>query len=265
MKTVLKIFGGLIVLLLLVIASAWVSMMPNVPDSQWEFETTAAAQPRNFLIFGGTRNTGLEVAKILTARGDKVTVFVRESSDRSLVEPLGVEFAVGDALQPDTVAAAFATAEFDAVLTTIGGLRAATPPDYEGNKNIFDAAKAAGVDRVIMISTVGAGNSEVAIPWVSKLMLSEVAVLKSKAEEHMKQLGLAYTVIRPGGLPFDSGTGGGILSEDPETFGFIARPDLARLVVAAFDDERTIGKTFSAIDPVRTSLLWAPPEEGAGQ
>ena len=158
MKTLLKFFGGLIIVLLLIIASAWVSMMPNIPDATWQFESNAAAEPRSFLIFGATRNTGLEVAKLLIARGDKVTAFVRETSDRSAVAPLGVNFVVGDALQPETVVAAFGSGEFDAVLTTIGGLRSPTPPDFEGNKNIFDAASAAGVDRVIMISTVGAGN-----------------------------------------------------------------------------------------------------------
>ncbi|NND53794.1 MAG: SDR family oxidoreductase [Gammaproteobacteria bacterium] len=260
MKTFLKIVGGLVVVLLLIVASAWVAMMPNVPDEQWVFETDVPAEPRNFLIFGATRHTGLEVAKILTARGDSVTVFVRESSDRSQVEPLGVDFVVGDALDADSVRAAFASDNFDAVLTTIGSLRAETPPDYLGNKNIFDAAAEAGVDRVIMISTVGAGDSYDAMPWLSELMLAEVAKLKTQAEDHLKALGLNYTIIRPGGMPYDGGTGGGILSEDPSAFGFIARPDVARLVVGAFDDTRTIGRTFAAMDPVRTSILWAPEQ-----
>lgn len=261
MKTFLKIIGGLVVILLLVIASAWMSMTPNIPDEYWSFETDVSGEPRSFLIFGGTRHTGLEVAKILTARGDKVTVFVRETSDRSQVEPLGVDFVVGDALEADTVTAAFASGEFDAVLTTIGSLSAETPPDYLGNKNIYDAAKAAGVNRVIMVSTIGAGDSYDAMPWLSEIMLAEVAKLKTQAEDHMKDIGLDYTIIRPGGMPYDGGTGGGIMSEDPSAFGFIARPDVARLIVGSFDDSRTIGKTFSALDPVRTSLLWAPDEE----
>lgn len=260
MKVLLKILGGLVLLVALFFASAYVSMLPNIPDEQWQFERTVADEPRNFLIFGATRNTGLEVARILTARGDRVTVFVRETSDRSEVEPLGVNFAVGDALEPATVAAAFAADNYDAVLTTIGGFRGPNPPDFEGNRNIFDAAKNAGVDRVIMISTIGAGDSNVAIPWVSNLMLSDVARLKTEAEDHLKAGGLAYTIIRPGGLPFDVGTGGGILTEDPEAFGFIAREDLARLVVAAFDDGRTAGRTFSAMDPARTTLFYKAGE-----
>jgi len=261
MKTFLKILGGLLLVVVLFFGSAFVSMLPNIPDGKWRFERTVLDEPRNFLIFGATRNTGLEVAKILTARGDNVTVFVRETSDRSQVAPLGVDFVVGDALEPATVEAAFASGDFDAVLTTIGGFRGPNPPDYEGNRNIFDAAKNAGVERVIMISTIGAGDSEVAIPWVSNLMLSDVAALKTQAEEHLKASGLDYTIIRPGGLLFDVGTGGGILSEDREAFGFIAREDLARLVVACFDDERTAGKTFSAMDPERTTLFYKAGEQ----
>ena len=261
MKTFLKILGGLVLLVVLFFASAFVSMLPNIPDEQWQFQRTVADEPRSFLIFGATRNTGLEVAKLLTARGDSVTVFVRETSDRSQVEPLGVDFVVGDALEPDSVAAAFAAGEFDAVLTTIGGFRGPNPPDFVGNRNIFDAAKGAGVDRVIMISTIGAGDSDVAIPWVSNLILSDVAALKTQAEDHLKASGLAYTIIRPGGLPFDIGTGSGLLSEDPAAFGFIAREDLARLVVSSFDDDRTAGKTFSAMDPARTTLFYRAGEE----
>ena len=74
------------------------------------FEMEADAAPEgghHVLLFGGTRNTGLEVAKILAERGDRVTAFVRPSSDRSGLEPLGVSFAVGDALDMDSVQAAF--------------------------------------------------------------------------------------------------------------------------------------------------------------
>ena len=102
------------------------------------------------LVFGGTRNTGLEAVKLLTVRGDKVTAFVRETSDRSQLEPLGVEFVVGDAMDAGTIAKAFAQSDFDAVITTVGNIRAKPAPDYIGNANIFDAAVAAGVKRVVM-------------------------------------------------------------------------------------------------------------------
>ncbi len=205
------------------------------------------------LVFGGTRNTGLEVVKLLTVRGDKVTALVRPTSDRSALEPLGVDFAVGDAMEPESIDRAFEASEFDAVLTTIGNIRANPPPDFKGNANIFDAAKRAGVNRVIMVSTIGAGDSNSAAPWLSKLALSKLLPLKTQAEDHLRASGLDYTIVRPGGLPPGPGSGRGFLSEDPTTFGFIARPDLARLIVGILDDDKTIGKTYSAIDPERSS------------
>ena len=142
----------------------------------------------------------------------------------------------------------------DAVLTTIGNLRANPPPDYQGNANIFDAARRAGVDRVVMVSTIGAGDSNSAAPWLSKLALSKVLPLKTQAEDYLRESGLDYTIVRPGGLPPDAAaTGRGLLSEDTSTFGFIGRPDLARLIVGILDDDKTIGKTYSAIDPERSS------------
>ena len=50
------------------------------------------------LIFGATRNTGLEIAKILVGRGEAVTAFVRPTSNLENLEPLDVDYFVGDAL-----------------------------------------------------------------------------------------------------------------------------------------------------------------------
>ncbi len=75
-------------------------------------EPADPASPQSILIFGATRGTGLELARLLTARGDSVTAFVRPTSDRSGLEPLGVEFIVGDALVAEEVKAAFAESSY---------------------------------------------------------------------------------------------------------------------------------------------------------
>lgn len=255
-KTILISIAGLFLALGIVL---YATMRQNLPNDTFELTPPATIGNLNVLVFGGTRNTGLEVVKLLTVRGEKVTAFVRETSDRSHLEPLGVEFVVGDAMDSGTIAKAFAQSDFDAVITTIGNIRAKPAPDYIGNANIFDAAVAAGVKRVIMISTVGAGDSKEAAPWVSRLLLMKVIPLKTQAEDHLRASGLDYTIIRPGGLPYGGGTGRGVLSEDPNTFGFIARPDLARLLVGVLDDDQAIGKTFAAIDPLRS----APWDDGS--
>ena len=255
MRILLKLLGGLVGLFVLLFVFVFFDMQPNIPDESFEFTPPAMTGDKHVLIFGATRNTGYEIAEDLINRGDKVTAFVRESSDRSLLESLGVDFVVGDAIDAETVQAAFAAGEYDAVITTMGAYSAPIPPDYVGNANVFDAAVVTGVQRVIMISTVGAGDSKTAAPLLSRIFLRGVTPLKTQAEEHLKDSGLAYTIVRPGGLPPGVETGSGILSEDRSAMGFIRRPDLARLVVAALDDDNTIGKTFAAIDPVQKGPL----------
>ena len=214
--------------------------------------TTDPASAGRFLIFGATRGTGLELAKLLTARGDQVTAFVRPTSDRSGLEPLGVTFVVGDALVADEVNAAFTEGKYRTVITTLGCFRCEVPPDYLGNKNVFDAAKTAAVSRVMMISSVGAGNSADAPPWISKWILSDVLVLKTQAEEHLQNSGLPYTIIRPGGLKDADATGNGLLTEDVMAMGIITRKDLAQLMLESLDNDTTANKVYTAKDSEMT-------------
>jgi len=109
------------------------------------------------LIFGATRNTGLETAKILVARGDRITAFVREESDIAALQNLGVPLVYGDALEAESVNAAFEGQDFDAVVTTLGGGVRNTEVDSIGNGNVFAAAEKAGVKRLVLITAIGAG------------------------------------------------------------------------------------------------------------
>ena len=253
MKKVLKVLGGLVGVVVLLVVSlvlfVMVTLKPNVPDDTFALQPRAVVGDRHVLIFGATGKLGIEIVQDLMQRGDKVTAFVRESSNRSQLEPLGVDFVVGDVMDYDTVLAALNAGEYDAVVATIAGMSVENL-DSQGNINVADAAVAAGVDRLIMISSVGAGDSIDAAPLISKPALSKVLPQKTAAEDHVRNSGLDFTILRPGGLPPGIvATGRGVVSEDNMTMGFIKRPDLARLVVGVLDDDRTVGKTLAVIDP----------------
>lgn len=218
--------------------------------------SSSRAAARRVIVFGASRDTGLEVTKLLAARGDPVTAFVRPSSDRGGLAALDVAYAVGDALEPTSLAAAFAAQRYDAVICTIGGSRADRRPDYEGVRNIVDAAKAAGVRRFILVTVIGAGDSWNAVSDRVKQVLGPVIELKTKAEAYLAQSGLDYTIIRPGGLNDLPAAGRGRLYEDHMTMGEIGRADLALLVVQALDDDATIGRIYHAIDE---EMLGKPP------
>lgn len=251
MRLFLKILAGLFLLLIIAIGTLAFSLRAQQPATTFEAKARATGDGTSYLIFGATRNTGLMVARILAARGDRVTAFVRPTSNISDLEKLDVEIAVGDAMEIDTVRAAMAAGEFDAVLTTIGCFSCDPPPDYLGNANIFTAASEAGIDRVVLVTTIGPGESFDSLPGLSARFLADMIPLKEQAEDALRESGLDFTIVRPGGLSSDNRTGNGILSEDPQAFGYIFREDLAELIVAVLDDDRTIGRTFAAIDSKR--------------
>jgi len=235
---------------------AMCALLPGAAPAQTA-AAPAAATPDQVLIVGGTRRTGLEIVKLLLARGQAVTVMARPSSDTSALEQLGVPIVRADALDAAQVKSTFAGGRFRAVISTLGASRSdKKPPDFEGNRNVIDAAKDAGVRRFLLVSTIGAGSSSDTASVAAKLMYGNVMTLKTQAEEYLAASSLDYTVIRPGGLLDKEASGKAVLSEDPETFSLIARADLAQLLVDALDDRKTIGRTYSAYDETREGF-WA--------
>lgn len=209
---------------------------------------TAAESP-GVLVFGGTRGVGLETVRLLHARGEAVTVLVRESSDTAALANTGARLVTGDALDRPSVEAAFATGDFRAVISTLSGKgKDGRYADSEGNINAMDAAKAAGVQRFVLVSSIGVGDSENALPWIARFMLRSFLEQKGLAEAHLFKSGLSYTVIRPGNLSNDDTSDTAMLTEDPTVGGGISRRDVARLLVDALDDPATYGKVYSAID-----------------
>ncbi len=251
MRLLLKIIGVLFLLLVVAIGGLAFSLRAQHPETTFDVRARETGDGSSYLIFGATRNTGLMVTQILVGRGDRVTAFVRPTSNRAELEKLGVAFAVGDAMDIDSVRAAAAGGDYDAVLTTVGCLRCDPPVDYQGNANIIRAAGEAGIRRLVLVTTIGAGDSADALHWLSSRFLARTLPLKTRAEDELRESGLDYTIIRPGGLRSGHRTGNGVLSEDRSAFGYIFREDLAEVIVAALDDDRAIGKTFAAIDAKR--------------
>lgn len=199
---------------------------------------------------GASRGVGREIAQYLTAQQLKVRAFLRTTAVASELERMGIEVVLGDALNVGDVERAMLTDEpIHTVISTIGGLPSDVErPDYPGNKNLIDAAVKAGVQKFILVSSIGAGNSVVAASPQVLEVLGKVLAEKDKAEQHLIASGLTYTIIRPGGLKSEPATGNGVLTEDPHIIGSINRADVAQLVGRCLNSERANNKILSAID-----------------
>lgn len=251
LKAILKGLAGLVLLLVLAVAYLLYDVRARVPESTYPLAAPASTSPdpRPVLVFGASGQTGIELVKLLRARGDAVTAAVRASSDRTELEALGVDFVVADALDAESVTRAAASDDFRAIVSSLYCRDCQPSVDDVGNINVAEGAKAAGVPRMLMISTIGAGDSYDSANLISRYILRDVLPKKTAAENHLIASGQPYTIIRPGGLLTGPPTGRGYLSEDRNAFGFIRRADLARMLVAVLDDRNTISKIFAAADP----------------
>ncbi|KAF7599017.1 MAG: epimerase [Candidatus Dactylopiibacterium carminicum] len=200
------------------------------------------------ILFGARKGAGLAIAQAARAAGWAVTAVVRPGADASALVAAGCEVRTADALDREAVTAAFAGLPEDVrVATTLGGQDISV--DDQGNRNVIDATKAHGAPGLLLVSSLGAGDSrEYASP---RLLAAIGAVLeaKTRAEEHLRASGLAFAIVRPGGLVDAPLSGTGQLVRMQDVHGFIAREELARLVFGLLADNRLLGQTLAAIDP----------------
>lgn len=210
------------------------------------------------LVVGGG-GMGMEVMQTLSKAGSWVTVFQRGEKFRKEIEGLGAMLAIGDVMDPPTIEKALRSNTFDSVICTVGGGTKNPEVDKDGCINVMRAAKKAGVKRFLLVSSIGVGDSVVAVDEKTLGVLKLVLEAKFGAEEELKSSGLTYTILRPGGLVPGPSSGKGILTEDPSIVGLISRAEVASLIMKVLFKREAEFKTLSAIDserlmPPRTSL-----------
>jgi len=200
--------------------------------------------PAPLLIFGASRGTGLEVARLARRKGQSVYGVIRSQS--AALEQLGVKTLSGNVDDAAQVADVCLQArDAGAVVSTLGG----GTSDGDGTMRVIDAVRAGGIRRFILVSSLGAGDSRA---YASQRLLDAIGPIleeKTRAENHLAASGLDFTIIRPGQLLDAPANHRASLREDPSLHGGIPRADLAALILECLDQPETIGRTFTAVDP----------------
>jgi uncharacterized protein YbjT (DUF2867 family) len=201
-------------------------------------------------VAGASRGVGQEIAKYLIAHDMKVKALLRTESAANSLAAIGVDTVLGDALKVDDVEKAVLGNEpIRAVISTLGGLPTdGVKPDFIGNKNLIDAAIKAKVEKFILVTSIGCGDSVGALPPQALEALKPVLIEKEKAEQHLMNSGINYIIIRPGGLKSEPATGNGILTTDPRIVGSIHRADVADLVCRCLNSANANNQILSALD-----------------
>ena len=196
---------------------------------------------------GASRGVGLEIAKRLAQRHIPTIAFLRQP--QSEIEALGIQVRSGDAMNPDDVAAAMAGSDIETVISPIGGTSVeGVRSDFVGNRNLIDAAVHVGAKHFILVTSIGTGESAIALPESALQALGAVLKEKALAEHHLRNSGLTYTIVRPGGLKSEPATGNGVLTADSSIGGIIHRADVAELISQCVHNPKSYNQTLGAVD-----------------
>lgn len=197
----------------------------------------------HIIVIGGHGKVALRLARILTERGDQVTSVFRNPGHTDEVAATGAKPVTADIEQLDTEALADLLAGHDAVVFSAGaggGDPARTyAVDRDAAIRVIDAAARANVKRFVMVSYFGAGPNHGVSPEDSFFAYAEA---KAAADAHLRATDLDWTVLGPGRLTLDSGTGH---IEVDKAKGEVSRADVAAVVAAALQDDSTIGRTIN--------------------
>jgi uncharacterized protein YbjT (DUF2867 family) len=199
-------------------------------------------------VAGASRGVGREIVKELLNHHQPVKALLRSNNTQDELE--GVKVVLGDALNMDELKRDMLDGDvISAMISTIGGLpKDGERADYLGNRNLIDIAVTIGVKHFILITSIGSGESIVALPPQVLEVLGPVLKEKEKAEKHLINSGLNYTIIRPGGLKTAPATNRGLLTTDYHVSGTIHRADVAKLAYKCLISLAARGKILSAVD-----------------
>ena len=194
-------------------------------------------------IAGGHGQIALRLARLLSQRGDQVVALIRNPEHAEDVRQVGAEPAVVDLEHASETDVTQAIAGAEAVVFAAGagpgsGSARKETMDYGGAVKLIAAAKQAGIRRYVIVSSMGANPDAPGDDTFGVYLRA-----KGRADDAVRASGLDATVVRPGGLTNDPGTGRVTVGESLPR-GQVTRDDVAAVLAAVLDSPATVGRTF---------------------
>ncbi len=203
------------------------------------------------LIAGAHGQVGQHVTAILGESDHEGRAMVRDDDQVEEMESQGADETVVSDL---TATVSHAVEDCDSIIFAAGsGGDDVYGVDRDGAINLIETAEEAGVDRFVMLSSMGADD-----PKSGPDSLEDYLTAKAEADEYLRQSGLEYTIIRPGELTNESGVGTIEVGDDIGLdAGDIPREDVARTLVIALEHDALVGETFEILsgdEPIEEAL-----------
>ena len=188
------------------------------------------------LVAGATGRVGGTITRSLLEQKSDTRILVRRGSAYHQLAEAGADVALGDLKDPDSLVDACRGVETIITTATAGERVGADTPqtvDLEGNRNLIEAARAAGVRQFVFVSTIAAAlDHPVPVPRA-----------KAHAEATLRESGLTYTIIAANAImdvmfplvieyPLSQGRPVTLVGEGRRRHSFVAARDVAAFAVA---------------------------------
>jgi uncharacterized protein YbjT (DUF2867 family) len=196
------------------------------------------------VIAGAHGKVARHLTRALAARGDRVRGIIRNPDHAPDVEADGARPIVLDMEAEDDFSDAVEGA--DAVVFAAGAGPGSGPErkrtvDYGAAVKLIAAAEAEDVPRYVMVSSIGAHD-----PASGPEGMRPYLEAKAAADAALTATSLEWTIVRPGSLTDDPGTGRVDLSTELGRRGEIPRQDVAAVLGAVLHTPETAGLIFEA-------------------
>jgi uncharacterized protein YbjT (DUF2867 family) len=195
----------------------------------------------DILVAGGHGKVALRLLKLLAAQGHTARGLIRKPEQAADLQAVGASPVIGD-LENDESLAGYVKGA-DAVVFAAGagpgsGAARKRTVDLGGAIKLADAAVETGVRRYVMVSSIGAEAPEAGGSMQPYLQA------KAEADAYVVASGLDCTIVRPGSLTDDPGTGLVRATRELGHHGPVPRDDVAAVLAACLTTPATIGVTF---------------------
>ncbi|WP_223672421.1 NAD(P)H-binding protein [Proteus terrae] len=201
---------------------------------------------KTWVIFGaGGKGVGAHIADIGVTQQRPVVALVRSEEAANRLKEKGIKTIIGDAIDAKAVEAVLTLAGKEAdIISTMGGKN-----DYLAHRTVIDIAEKMDFQRMLMVSSLGCGDSWAALSDRAKAAFGQAVREKSLAEVWLQTSHFDYAIVRPGGLLNGEETGKAQLYQYEETHGLVNRRDVARLVTQLLEADLLGDQIYAVVEP----------------
>ncbi len=212
---------------------------------------------RRIMVLGATGKTGTQIIRQALESGHDVAALVRDPARLAINDPK-LKVVTGDVLDAASVERGLAGG-YDAVISALGVFHREPRTELSrGTANVIRAMQQHGIRRLVVISSLGAGDSKGQGSLLARILqsflLKHVLADKDRQEEAIKASGLDWTILRPPQLTDEPAirddlvVWSGAVTREKKTWK-VSRASVARAALQAVTGNRHLHAAVNISDP----------------